>query len=396
MQFLISVDQAKQIIHQSANELPTEEVMLAKACGRVLGADVFAGIDIPNYPQSSMDGYAINFDDWKKNSELQIIGEMAAGSSQDDALAPQTAVRIFTGAAVPGGADTVVIQERSLVENGKLQIRDDQLKKGDNVRLKGSEVRSGSLALPKGHRISPAAMGFLAGFGITTVTVFSNPRVKIIVTGNELQEPGKPLGYGQVYESNSYSISAALQQLGIEDIDVYQSGDQLEELDDTLAACLVSAEVILLTGGVSVGDYDFTLKAAENCGIEPVFHKIRQKPGKPIFFGTKGEKMVFGLPGNPASVLTCFYEYVTIVLEKMSHCPAQLKKLWLPLAAPYKKAAGLTHFLKGFYEVGKVTVLDAQESYRLHSFARANCLVRINEEKTSCLQGEIVEVHILP
>jgi molybdopterin molybdotransferase len=262
--------------------------------------------------------------------------------------------------------------------------------------VKGSEVRSGSLALSKGQRVSPASVGFLAGFGITTVDLFRNPRVKIIVTGNELQAPGKPLGFGQVYESNSYALCSALQQMGIEDIEVFHSGDQLEELSNILAVCLDTAEMVLLTGGVSVGDYDFTLKAAENCGIDAVFHKIRQRPGKPIFFGTKGEKLVFGLPGNPASVLTCFYEYVTIALEKMNHCPAELKKIWLPLSAPFNKAAGLTHFLKGFYEEDKVTVLDAQESYRMHSFARANCLVRINEEKTSCLQGELMEVHILP
>jgi len=154
--------------------------------------------------------------------------------------------------------------------------------------------------------------------------------------------------------------------------------------------------MVLLTGGVSVGDYDFTLKAAANCDIKTIFHKIKQKPGKPIFFGTKGKQIVFGLPGNPASVLTCFYEYVTIALEKMNHRRATMQTVWLPLAAAYKKPAGLTHFLKGFQDGQTVTVLDAQESYRLHSFARANCLVVVGEETISCQQGEQVEVHILP
>jgi molybdopterin molybdotransferase len=311
-------------------------------------------------------------------------------------LKPGSAVRIFTGAAVPDGADTVVVQEKSLVKDGFLKILDEQLKEGDNVRLKGSEISSGSLALAKGHRISPPAIGFLAGFGITELNLYRDPVVSIIVTGNELQEPGKPLRYGQVYESNSFALRAALKEAGIERVEVCQSGDELEELTGALAGCLEWSDIVLLTGGVSVGDYDFTLKAAANCSVETIFHKIRQKPGKPIFFGKKDRQLIFGLPGNPASVLTCFYEYVCIALEKMTLRRATLKTRLLPISDTYKKPAGLTHFLKGLHDGHSVTVLDAQESYRLHSFARANCLIQVNEETTVCLQGELIEVHLLP
>ena len=393
---MISVQEAKKAILENSSELTMELVPLAKSCGRVLAGDVYAAIDIPNYPQSSMDGYAFNYNDWKEFGSLPLSGEMAAGSNREGALKPGTAVRIFTGAAVPAGADTVVIQERSLIENGLLNIQDDELKQGENVRLKGSEVTEGSLALKKGHALSPAALGFLAGFGITDVLLYRNPSVKIIVTGNELQMPGLPLGYGQVYESNSFALRSALQQAGIEDIEVCQAGDQLEELTKTLTDSMEAADLILLTGGVSVGDYDFTLKAAAACGIDDVFHKIKQKPGKPIYFGRKGNQLVFGLPGNPASVLTCFYEYVTIALQRMTHRSIELKKKQLPLAGKFKKGAGLTHFLKAWYDEKGVAVLDAQESYRLHSFARANCLVQINEEVTFCEEGGLVEVHVLP
>ena len=393
---MISVAEAKQFISDHSFELGAEKAPLSQACGRVLAKDVYAAVDIPNYPQSSMDGYALNYEGWKKTGDLAISGEMAAGSNVETVLKPGSAVRIFTGAAVPDGADTVVIQEKSSVNDGILKILDEQLKEGDNVRLKGSEVASGSLALAKGQRVSPPAIGFLAGFGITELDLYRDPLVSIIVTGNELQEPGKPLRYGQVYESNSFALSAALKQAGIEGVQVFQSGDELEELTGTLSRCLLSSDMVLLTGGVSVGDYDFTLKAAANCGIDTVFHKIKQKPGKPIFFGTKDKQLVFGLPGNPASVLTCFYEYVCIALEKMNHRPATLKKSWLPLSGAYKKPAGLTHFLKGFHDGKTVTVLDAQESYRLHSFARANCLIQIDEATTACREGELVEVHHLP
>jgi molybdopterin molybdotransferase len=154
--------------------------------------------------------------------------------------------------------------------------------------------------------------------------------------------------------------------------------------------------MVMLNGGISVGDYDYVLKATELCGIDKIFHKIKQKPGKPIYFGTKGRKLVFGLPGNPASVLTCFYEYVTVALEKLYHAKSGLQRITAPLAQPFKKPAGLTHFLKGYYDGTSVLPLDAQESYRLSSFARANCLVVIEEDITYCNQGEMVEVHLLP
>ena len=393
---MISVAEAKKLISDHSFELPAVTEALSDAFGRVLTEDLYAAIDIPAYPQSSMDGYALSYDDWKKNGELTISGEMAAGSSREFQLNPSTAARIFTGAAVPPGADTVVIQEKSLIRNGTLKIEDENLRRGDNVRPKGSEIKAGSNALPKDHRLSPAAIGFLAGLGITEVNVYRDPSIHIIVTGNELQEPGKPLKYGQVYESNSFALTAALKQIGLENVQLFQSGDQLNELIEIFNKCLQEADMVLLTGGVSVGDYDFTLKAAAQCGVETVFHKIRQKPGKPIFFGKKNRQLVFGLPGNPASVLTCFYEYVCIALEKMSHRPEVMKNIRLPLSEPYKKSAGLTHFLKAYHDGVSVKPLDAQESFRLHSFARANCLIVVEEETTICLPGNKVEVHCLP
>jgi molybdopterin molybdotransferase len=343
-----------------------------------------------------MDGYALSYSGWKKFQKLQMAGIVAAGSEDQPVLSPEQAVRIFTGAAVPEGADTVVIQEKSRTENGELIIADPELAEGANVRAKGSEIKTGDLALSKNTRLSPAAIGFLTGIGITHANVYPAPSVSIIVTGNELQEPGKPLKHGQVYESNSMTLRAVLRQMQINDVTVYKAEDRLDILTSVLSEALQKSDIVLLNGGISVGDYDFVLKATENCGITRIFHKIRQKPGKPIYFGKSGEKLVFGLPGNPASVLTCFYEYVTVSLEKLFKCHTGLRTIFAPLSNTFIKPAGLTHFLKGFYDGEFVTPLDAQESYRLSSFARANCLIVIEEEKTETKKGEMVEVHLLP
>jgi molybdopterin molybdotransferase len=270
------------------------------------------------------------------------------------------------------------------------------MQQGVNVRLKGSEIKAGDLAVAKESLLMPAAIGFLAGIGMTEVLVYPYPVVSIIVTGNELLTPGQPLKPGQVYESNSFSLQAALRQLDITDVKIYKAEDTLETVKRVLNDALQNSHVVFLTGGVSVGDYDFVAAAAKENGIEKIFHKIKQKPGKPFYFGKKEKKLVFGLPGNPASVLTCFYEYVEPALKQMVKQKTGLKMMKVPLAEPFKKAAGLTHFLKGFFDGKTATALHAQESYRLSSFANANCLVKIEEEVTACEKGELVEIHLLP
>ncbi|HLO79823.1 MAG TPA: molybdopterin molybdotransferase MoeA, partial [Chitinophagaceae bacterium] len=329
-------------------------------------------------------------------TDIVIDGEMAAGSGELLRMKRGVAVRIFTGAAVPEGADTVIPQEKIKLDGNRLIITDANLKRGDNVRPVGSEIRKADLAMGKGETLTPAAIGFLAGMGINLVKVFPKPRVSIIVTGNELQHPGQPLEYGQVFESNSYTLISALSQLHIDQVDVNRSNDDPVQLRALLTAALERSELVLMTGGVSVGDYDYTLRTFESCGVSPVFHKIRQKPGKPILFGTKNGKAVFGLPGNPASVLTCFYQYVYPAIGKMMNRALHLQSVRTPLMTPYEKSAGLTHFLKAIYDGLEVRLLTGQESYKLNSFAKANCLVVIPEHINFVNTGDEVEVHILP
>ncbi|MEO6230031.1 MAG: gephyrin-like molybdotransferase Glp [Ferruginibacter sp.] len=392
---MIAVATAKKIIQENISPLGSINLPLLQALGMVLSRDIFADLDIPAYPQSSMDGYAFSYNSWQPENTLNINGEMQAGADAMISCLSGQAIRIFTGAAVPEGADTVVMQEKVTIENGELKIADEKIICGSNVRPKGSEIKTGELALAKGTVLTPAALGFLAGIGITHADVFKKPVLSIIVTGKELQQPGQPLNYGQVYESNSYTLIASLQQLNITDVQLFWADDEPGILTGILSTALQQSDVVLLTGGVSVGDYDFVLQAAVNCNVKQQFHKIKQRPGKPIYFGTLENKLVFGLPGNPSSVLTCFYEYVTPALQELSSNPATIKMLKVPLGKAIKKAAGLTHFLKGWFDGEKATPLDAQESYRLSSFARANCLIMIDENLSDCQAGEMVEIHLL-
>jgi molybdopterin molybdotransferase len=391
---MISVQEARAIIQHNITALTPVKLAVAQAGGYTLAEDVYATMDIPAFNQSSMDGYAFRYNDWVRGEALTIDGEIPAGSSIAHPLQAKQATRIFTGAAVPPGADTVVMQEKVSVDNNRLQILDEQLQVGNNVRLKGAEIKTGTLAMAKHSQLSPAAIGFLTGIGFHELTVYPKPRVTIVVTGKELQQPGQPLEYGQVYESNSFALRAALQQMNIHDITVAWADDDPEVLTTVLGHALQNSDMVLLTGGVSVGDYDFVLEAAKRCGVSKLFHKIKQRPGKPLYFGKKESKVVFGLPGNPSSVLTCFYEYVIPALEQLSVMPAFIKVTQLPLAASYRKNAGLTHFLKGYFDGRAVSPLGAQESFRLQSFAVANCLIRLEEEREAFEKDDMVEVHL--
>ena len=393
---MISVSEAIEIIGKKVSVAEAVRVPLSEASGLVLADDVYATADIPAFPQSSMDGFALSFAGWNTSRQLMIEGEIPAGSNQSFELTPGKAARIFTGGAVPPGADTVVMQEKTRTENGRLIIEDEKLRMGINVRPQGSEIKAGMLALPKESFLSAAATGFLAGIGTKDVMIYPNPAITVIVTGNELQKQGNSLQYGQVYESNSFALRAALKQINIHNVQVQFVRDDLNALKSVLEQALQNSDVLLLTGGISAGDYDFVLQAALSCGVEKLFHRVKQRPGKPLFFGKKDKKLIFGLPGNPSSVLSCFYLYVLPALGKFSNKQLGMKEVMMSLGKTYRKDAGLTHFLKGRYDGSIATPLDAQESYRMHSYARANCLIQIDEEATECIAGAEVKVHLIP
>ncbi len=332
---MISVKEAKEKIEGNVALLQPKVLPLQKILGLTLAENVYAKFDIPSFAQSSMDGYAIRFED--KNFPLSVQGKIAAGDSKSYTITKKQSARIFTGAPLPANADTVVMQEKVVVEDGKILIKDEALQQGDYVRNKGTEIKAGDIALKAKTLVTPAAIGFLAAIGIAEVAVYPSLHVSIIITGNELQQPGNELLFGHVYESNSFSLSAALKALGVEEIQILYAEDKPEVVESTLKKALEETDLILLTGGISVGEYDFVLQATENCGIEKQFHKIKQKPGKPLYFGTKDNKVVFGLPGNPASVLSCFYEYVSPAIAKMMGKKNSVKKIKATLQNDYFK-----------------------------------------------------------
>jgi molybdopterin molybdotransferase len=387
---MISVATAKKLIVSNRLVTPAVTLPLAECLRRRLASPVYSETDVPGFVQSSMDGYAFTYADWQPGKPLPLQGEMQAGVKQQMLLAPGHAVRIFTGAPLPTGADTVVMQEKTTVTNQLLDIQDTGLAEGANIRAAGSAISKGQMALEANGLLTPGAIGFLTGMGITEVRVYRTPSIAIIVTGNELQQAGKSLAFGEIYESNAITLQTALQQYQLHNVKTYQVADDPAQVKKLLEQALALHDLILLTGGVSVGDYDFVVQAAEACGVQEVFHKIKQRPGKPLYFGVKEDKRVFGLPGNPSSVLSCFYQYVLLVLQ------LPLTVLQVPLAKAVKKAAGLTHFLKAWYQDGKVEVLDAQESYRMSSFAKANCLVEIEENSTNIAGDSLVSIHLLP
>jgi len=391
---MIGVHEAKKLIFDNCPSTKVEKMSLNKANGLILAEPVYSPIDTPPFNQSAMDGYAFSLDDWDGKSDLFLSGEVQTGSYFTGSLKPLNALRIFTGAALPPGADTVVIQENVTKDGNLISIKDEKLMRGSNVRLKGSQTRKGELVLNEGHLFTPASVSFLAGLGIDTVKVYSNPSISVITTGKELIKPGEELSQGKVYESNSYGLNAGLAHMNISPVAIEMVDDDEEAIITAIKKHLRNVDILVLTGGVSVGDYDFVTTALEKCGVKKVFHKVKQKPGKPFYFGVHQQTLVFGLPGNPASVLTCFYEYVAEAITCFTK-KEYFKKIQLPMANDYSKKAGLTFFLKGKTDGNTVVALNEQESYKLNSFAEADCIIELEEEKEYFKKGDLAIVRMI-
>jgi len=393
---MISVHEAKKILQENARPLPPKVVPLLQARGRILANDIISPINVPPFHQASVDGYSFNYNDLSNYSHLNLSQEIPAGKSSTTELKPGETARIFTGSPLPKGADTVIMQEFVEVHDNKVSCKDEFLKIGGNVRPMGSQTKQGECALATGALLTPAAIGLLAGLGITEVSIIPSPRIALITTGNELVEPGNQLLPGQVFESNSYSLQAALGEMHIELSAKASVSDNESQTTDCIRELLADCDVLLLTGGVSVGDYDYVPQALANCGVQKIIHKIRQRPGKPFYFGMLGEKLVFGLPGNPSSVLTCFYRYVRSALfQLMAIQPSEPITLTIPLAKEYTKKSGLTYFLKGQVQDGLAVPLGAQESYQMNTYATAECLIELEESRSEYQEGDTVTTYLI-
>lgn len=387
---MIPVPEARKLIEQNFRKGGKETLNLKNALNRVLYNPVFAATDVPSFDNSAMDGYAFYFDDWK-GLPLQVVGESAAGIAKHKKLQAGTAMRIFTGAPVPMGADTVVMQEKTEVKEGFLHISDLNLQRGMNVRKRGSQTQSGEMVMESGMLLNAGAIGFLAGLGIEKVEVFALPKVQIIVTGSEIVSPGKELQYGQIYECNSYSLVAGLGGFGIAP-QVQYCADEPQLVARAVETALETADILIVTGGVSVGDYDYVVPALENANVSKIFHKLAQKPAKPLYFGVNSKTAVFGLPGNPASVLTSFYVYVQPFIRAFLGFNNPWQSLQAISSSDFHRKPGLTQFLKAKLYGNVVQILDGQESYKMNAFVSANCFIEVNEQCSEIKSGDTVAV----
>jgi len=374
---LISVDEALSLVLKNTDVLKPERKRIEDALLSVLAEDVKSPSDSPPFPQSSMDGYAIRFDDLKRNDTLLIQGINQAGTDSGLELKPGAAIRIFTGAMVPHGADTIVIQENVVVKDGAISILDmEAVKKNAFVRDQGKQLKKNKVALAAGHVLNAGSIGYLTSIGVDRVKVVSKPRISIITVGNELQTPGRNLKPAQIYESNSFALQGLLQEMRLSAHSISKIEDDPEKLNSAFKKAIRQNDVVIITGGVSVGDYDFVANTLNLLQVNEVFHGVAQKPGKPMYFGTFKDKLIFALPGNPASVMVCFYQYLYPALRKMTgHKDLGLLTAVLECTTDIQKKPGLTHFLKSIAAGEQVEILEGQESFMLSSFALANCLV---------------------
>jgi molybdopterin molybdotransferase len=309
-----SIGQALREIVPHFAPLGSARVPLRQALGSVLFDDVFARVELPAFDNSAMDGYAVRHADLAAGVPLPVVGESRAGGPPPEALRPRTAMRIFTGAPLPEGADTVVMQENATIDAGVAAF-DPRPEPGANVRMRASDLARGALALPRGHSIGPGEVGLLAAQGQHTVTVHQRPRVAILSTGDELCEVGEQSPF-TIVNSNAYALAAQVEETGALPWILPIAKDNLDDIGDKLAQAL-GADVVLSAGGVSVGDYDLVARALESAGVQLRLWKVAIKPGKPLLFGTAGRVPVVGLPGNPISAMVTFEVFVKPGLRRM-------------------------------------------------------------------------------
>ncbi len=392
---MISVEQAKKILSENLKRGQIKEIALGECLGLVLSENIYSPIDVPSFDNSAMDGYAMNFEG--NNGEWEVSHVIQAGDTSDTIIATSKAARIFTGAKIPKGTNTVIPQELiEVTKEGQIAYSGDKISTGSNVRLKGSQSNKGALILEKGQVLGAGQIGLLASVGVARLKVWTPPRVGYIVTGNELKEPGIPLKEGEIYNSNGPMLEALLKEIGVKQIQGYKAPDDKSSLQKIIDRALTENDILLLSGGISVGDYDFVEDCLNTAKVQQLFYKIKQRPGKPMFAGKKEKKLVFALPGNPASVHSCFIQYVRpsirFWLGKNLVWEADHR---LTLTEDVQKKPGVTYFMKGKKNGGDVALLKGQQSFNLRAFATAECLLELPGENEVVTAGTKVKVYDL-
>ncbi|MCP5425736.1 MAG: molybdopterin molybdotransferase MoeA [Gammaproteobacteria bacterium] len=375
-----------------------EKLALRSALGRILAQAVVSPMAVPAHTNAAVDGYAVRVADAPLTGtvELRVIGTAWAGSSFSGRVEAGEAVRIMTGAVVPPGADSIVMQEHAERDGDWVRIGPGP-KSRQNIRLAGEDLAAGMAVLEEGRRLSPADLGLLASLGITELRVRRRLRVAFFSTGDELRSLGEILAEGEIYDSNRYTLYGMLQQLGVELLDMGVVRDRREDLAMAIEEAARHADVIITSGGVSVGEADFIKEILAELG-QVNFWKIAMKPGRPLAFGRIGKSLFFGLPGNPVSVMVTYYEFVQPALRRMmGEAVIDSPRFKVPCATRLRKKPGRTEFQRGILETqadGSLMVRGTgdQGSGILRTMSRANCLIVLPHDGGTIEPGTWVDV----
>jgi len=373
---MISEEAARNRILQAVSPRPERAVLLSDALGCFSAREVVARIPLPTFDNSAMDGYAVVASSSRKGARLRVIGEQPAGIDRHLRISPSQAVRIFTGAPIPAGADAVVMQEDTTREGDEVLINAD-VDPGEFIRQRGCDLAEGQKILGRGERIRPATGALLASQGFTDVAIGGQVNVAILSTGDEIISPGTKLAQGQIYESNSILLQALALRCGAIVKSAEHCPDQRERLIEAIQRGMKN-HVLVITGGVSVGEHDLVQATLRSLGVRIDVWRVAIKPGKPFLFGEAGGCAVFGLPGNPVSAFVTFLQFVRpAILKMMGANELDLPNAQVKLGVDFANEGDRTHYIRGRIDNGTFVPIGRQESHALFGLSQSNALLRV-------------------